>query len=108
MGELKSVWEAKIDELIASRLLADSKAVAYYLELEALTARLYNKKKEGEKLLREASTARLEEDKVREEIALTKENYESQLSVMSDHPAMMTSKLAQQEDLIHNLNFQMK
>ena len=54
--ELKSVWEAKIDELIASRLMADSKAVAYYLELEALTSRLYSKEKEGEKLFREAST----------------------------------------------------
>jgi len=106
--ELKSVWEAKIDELIASRLMADSKAVAYYLELEALTARLYNKKKEGEKLSREASTARLEEDKVREEIATTKENYESQLSVMSDHLASMNSKLAEQEDLILQLKFEQK
>merc|ERR1712042_163777 len=106
--ELKSVWEAKIDELIASRLLADSKAVAYYLELEALTARLHNKKKEGEKLSREASTARLEEDKVREEIALTKENYESQLSVMSDHLASMNSKLAEQEDQIIQLKFEQK
>jgi len=106
--ELKSVWEAKIDELIASRLMADSKAVAYYLELEAVTARLYNKKKEGEKLSREASTARLEEDRVREEIATTKENYESQLSVMSDHLASMNSKLAEQEDLIHQLKFEQK
>lgn len=106
--ELKSVWEAKIDELIASRLMADSKAVAYYLELEALTARLYNKKKEGEKLFREASTARLEEDKVREEIATTKENYESQMSVMSDHLASMNSKLAEQEDLILQLKFEQK
>jgi len=106
--ELKSVWEAKIDELIASRLMADSKAVAYYLELEALSARLYNKKKEGEKLYREASTARLEEDKVREEIATTKENYESQLSVMSDHLASMNSKLAEQEDLILQLKFEQK
>jgi len=106
--ELKSVWEAKIDELIGSRLMADSKAVAYYLELEAVTARLYNKKKEGEKLSREASTARLEEDRVREEIATTKENYESQLSVMSDHLASMNSKLAEQEDLIHQLKFEQK
>jgi len=106
--ELKSVWEAKIDELISSRLMADSKAVAYYLELEALTSRLYNKKKEGEKLSREASTARLEEDKVREEIATTKENYESQLSVMSDHLASMNTKLAEQEDLILQLKFEQK
>lgn len=106
--ELKSVWEAKIDELIASRLMADSKAVAYFLELEALTTRLYNKKKEGEKLSREASTARLEEDKVREETATIKENYESQLSVMSDHLASMNSKLAEQEDLIQQLKFEQK
>ena len=104
--ELKSVWEAKIEELIGTRLMADSKAMAYYLEMEALAARLHNKKREGEKLCREASTARLEEDKVREEIATVKENYESQLSAMSDHLAMMTSKLAEQEDLIQNLNFQ--
>jgi len=106
--ELKSVWEAKIEELISSRLMADSKAVAYYLELEALTSRLYNKKKEGEKLSREASTARLEEDKVRDEIATTKENYESQLSVMSDHLASMNTKLAEQEDLILQLKFEQK
>eukprot|EP00092_Neocalanus_flemingeri_P001824 GFUD01001945.1.p1 GENE.GFUD01001945.1~~GFUD01001945.1.p1 ORF type:complete len:437 (-),score=153.35 GFUD01001945.1:110-1420(-) len=106
--ELKSVWETKIGDLIASRLMADSKAVAYYLELEALTARLYNKKREGEKLSREASTARQEEDKVRVEIAVTQENYESQLSVMSDHLASMNSKLAQQEDLIAQLKFEQK
>ena len=88
--------------------MADSQAMAYYLEMEALAARLYNKKREGEKLCREASTARLEEDKVREEIATVKENYESQLSAMSDHLAMMTTKLAEQEDLIQNLNFQYK
>ena len=106
--ELRSVWEAKMDELIGSRHLADSKAMAYYLEVEALTARLLSKRREGEKLSREASTARLEEDKVREEIETVKENYESQLSAMSDHLAMMTAKLASQEDLIHNLNFQIK
>ena len=106
--ELKSVWEARIEELIGTRLMADSKAMAYYLEMEALAARLHNKRREGEKLCREASTARLEEDKVREEIATVKENYETQLSAMSDHLAMMTSKLAEQEDLIQNLNFQMK
>jgi len=106
--EIKSVWEAKIDELIGSRHMADSAAMAYYLEVEALTARLVSKRREGEKLSREASTARLEEDKVREEIDVIKENYESQLSAMSDHLAMMTSKLAAQEDLIHNLNFQIK
>lgn len=106
--ELKSVWEARIEELIGTRLMADSKAMAYYLEMEALATRLNNKRREGEKLCREASTARLEEDKVREEIATVKENYETQLSAMSDHLAMMTSKLAEQEDLIQNLNFQMK
>lgn len=106
--ELRTVWEAKIDELIGSRHLADSRAMAYYLEVEALSARLLTKRREGEKLSREASTARLEEDKVREENATVKENYESQLSAMSDHLAMMTAKLASQEDLIHNLNFQIK
>ena len=45
---------------------------------------------------------------MREENATVKENYESQLSAMSDHLAMMTGKLASQEDLIHNLNFQIK
>jgi len=106
--ELKSVWEAKIEELIGTRLMADSKAMAFYLEMEALAARLNNKRREGEKLSREASTARLEEDKVRQEVATVKENYESQLSAMSDHLAMMTTKLAEQEDLIQNLNFQYK
>ena len=106
--ELKTVWEEKIDELISSRLEADSKAIAYYLEMEALSARLLSKRREGEKLSREASTARLEEDKVREEVVTIRENYESQLSAMSDHLAMMTGKLAQQEEIIHNLNFTIK
>ena len=82
--------------------------IFYILQVEALTARLVSKRREGEKLSREASTARLEEDKVREEIDVIKENYEGQLSAMSDHLAMMTSKLAAQEDQIHNLNFQIK
>ena len=106
--EIKSIWEARVEELIAERLLADSKAVAYFLEVEALTARLYDKKREGEKLSREASTARIEEDRARDEVALTQEKYESQLSVMSDHLASMTSKIADQEHLITQLNFQLK
>merc|ERR1719466_627728 len=81
--KIKSIWEARVEELIAERLLADSKAVAYFLEVEALTARLYDKRREGEKLSREASTARIEEDRARDEVALTQEKYESQLSVMS-------------------------
>lgn len=105
--EIKLVWEAKIEDLIASRLMADSKAVAYFLEMEALTARLTARQREGEKLSREASTARLEEDRVREEIDTTKENYESQLSVMSDHLASMNSKLAEQEETIAQLRYGM-
>jgi len=104
--ELKSVYESKIEELIASRILADSKAISHFLELEAVSARLYARQREGEKLYREASTARLEEDKVREEIAVTKENYETQLSVMSEHLASMNSKLAEQEEIISQLRFE--
>jgi len=106
--ELKSVWESRIEELISSRLLADSKAIAYYLELEALTARLQFKKNEEQRLKREASTARLEENKVREEISDTKSNYENQLSVMTEHLANMNSKLAEQEDLITQLKYEQK
>merc|ERR1712025_678854 len=99
-------YESKIEELIASRILADSKAISHFLELEAVSARLYARQREGEKLYREASTARLEEDKVREEIAVTKENYETQLSVMSEHLASMNSKLAEQEEIISQLRFE--
>jgi len=106
--ELKSVWESRIEELISSRLLADSKAIAYYLELEALTARLQFIKNEEQRLKREASTARLEENKVREEISDTKSNYENQLSVMTEHLANMNSKLAEQEDLITQLKYEQK
>jgi protein phosphatase 1 regulatory subunit 21 len=100
------LFNSKFKELIASRLTADSKAVSYFLEMEALSARLFARQREGEKLSREASTARLEEDRVRDEIAITKENYETQLSVMSEHLASMNSKLAEQEETIAQLRYE--
>ena len=68
--ELKSVWESRIEELVwtehknitsksfvqvGSRLLADSKAVALSLELEAATARLLHRRREGERMEEESA-----------------------------------------------------
>ena len=40
---------------VGSRLLADSKAVALSLELEAATARLLHRRREGEKMEEESA-----------------------------------------------------
>merc|ERR1719173_289690 len=101
--ELKSVWESRIEELVGSRLLADSKAVALSLELEAATARLLHRRREGERMEEESARLERQEGRLREEAATTAASYEAQLSVMSEHLASMNSRLAEQEDEIQEL-----
>jgi len=105
--ELKSVWESRIEELVGSRLLADSKAVALSLELEAATARLLHRRREGEKMEEESARLERQEGRLREEAATTAASYETQLSVMSEHLASMNSRLAEQEDEIQQLRHQL-
>jgi len=105
--ELKGVWESRIEELVGSRLLADSKAVALSLELEAATARLLHRRREGEKMEEESARLERQEGRLREEAATTAASYEAQLSVMSEHLASMNSRLAEQEDEIQQLRHQL-
>jgi len=100
--ELKSVWESRIEELVGSRLLADSKAVALSLELEAATGLLHSRR-EGERMEEESARLERQEGRLREEAATTAASYEAQLSVMSEHLASMNSRLAEQEDEIQEL-----
>jgi len=105
--ELKGVWESRIEELVGSRLLADSKAVALSLELEAATARLLHRRREGERMEEESARLERQEGRLREEAATTAASYEAQLSVMSEHLASMNSRLAEQEDEIQQLRHQL-
>lgn len=105
--ELKGVWEARIEELVESRLQADTRAVALHLELEASTARLLSHRKDGQRLEEEGQRLERQEQRLREEAATTQGNYEAQLSVMSEHLASMNSRLAEQEDVIQELRHQL-
>jgi len=106
-AELKGWFEEKMCELVSGRLHADSKAVAYFLECEALQRRLARLAKEKGSVDRKLDVSRMEEERMKEDVGTTRENYEGQLSIMSDHLAEMNIKLAEQTDTIQQLKFQL-
>jgi protein phosphatase 1 regulatory subunit 21 len=54
------------------------------------------------------NAAELALDKLQEELTTTTTNYESQLSMMSEHLANMNEKLTVQKDEIDQLKYQLK
>lgn len=101
--EIKAAYESRLGEVVRDRLMADSKATAFYLECEALQHKVLQLESDSEKDQAELSTARSGLERVEEESRTRVANYEEQLSVMSDLLADMNSRLATQADTIHQL-----
>ena len=109
-SEISSVDEiikGKIDELVAAKLLADSKATHFYLECASLQKRLEFWEKAKKKALNQVQEAELYINEIKEEAKTTSTNYEDQLSMMSEHLANMNEKLTQQTDEIERLKYEL-
>ena len=63
-----------------------------------------DRKKEAESRLEQLKAQHLE---LQEELQCTKNNYETQLSTLTEHLATMNEKLAEQKDQIDQLNYQL-
>ena len=105
--DLKRPYKGRIDELVSERMLADSKATAFYLEGRALKRRFRAAERRKEKLTKELQIASEQIEILRSEVGNTASTYEGQLSLMSEHVANMNEKLTEQTDTIAGLRYEL-
>ncbi|XP_053375955.1 protein phosphatase 1 regulatory subunit 21-like isoform X1 [Mercenaria mercenaria] len=103
---IKNHFSTRINELTQQLQLSDSKCVSFHAEVRALHKQLQmgeRAKKQAEDELKAMSQTYAQ---LKDELSTTSKNYESQLSMMSDHLAGMNEKLTQQKDEIDELKSQ--
>ena len=129
--ELKKPFAQRIEELVSEKMMADSKATGFYLECVSLKKRIKsaeNKKIKLEQariILRVINTdinicflsiplisqdlaSAFEQTRIlREESTAVTSNYESQLSMMSEHVAVMNEKISAKSEEIETLKFEL-
>lgn len=60
------------------------------------------------KLEEDLKSSQFKETGLKEEFDLTKENYETQLTQLSEHLAIMNEKIAEKQELINDLQLKLK
>jgi len=105
ISEDKRIYENRISELVADRLMADSKATNFYLECIALQKRIKFREKNKLKIEKELQNAQDRISNLHEGIGSTNSNYEEQISMLSEHVANMNEKLAEKTEEIQKLQF---
>jgi len=105
ISEDKRIYENRISELVADRLMADSKATNFYLECMALQKRIKFREKNKLKIEKELQNAQDRISNLHEGIGSTNSNYEEQISMLSEHVANMNEKLAEKTEEIQKLQF---
>jgi protein phosphatase 1 regulatory subunit 21 len=103
MPQVTAYLRNRISQLIDNLHTSDSKAVAFHAECVSLQQRLTISDKERKKFEEDVDNNRKTIFELREELATNVSNYESQLSLMSEHLANMNDKLTQQKDEIDSL-----
>ncbi|XP_059478249.1 protein phosphatase 1 regulatory subunit 21 [Neocloeon triangulifer] len=107
-SEVKKYFTDRINQLVADRQLAEGKAASSKAECMSLHERLQVAVEQRNLMEQQMNAAKMCLDKLQEELHTTTTNYESQLSMMSEHLANMNEKLAVQKDEIDQLKFQFK
>ncbi|XP_035695312.1 protein phosphatase 1 regulatory subunit 21-like isoform X1 [Branchiostoma floridae] len=105
---IKAHFTGRVTELTTQLQQADSKAVNFHSECRALQQRLGLAEKAKEKFQEELQTAQQKIAQLQDELTTTTSNYESQLSMMSEHLCSMNDKLTQQRDEIDALKLSNK
>ncbi|GAB6024467.1 hypothetical protein CHUAL_009625 [Chamberlinius hualienensis] len=103
--EIRQYFVKRINDLVAKKQLADSKAIAFHSELLAMQKRLVLADKSKTELQNDWQSSNDHVIKLKEELQTTTNNYKSQLSTMSEHLANMNEKLTKQRDEIDDLKY---
>ncbi len=103
MPQVTAYLRNRISQLIDNLHTSDSKAVAFHAECVSLQQRLTISDKERKNFEEDIDNNHKTIFELREELATNVSNYESQLSLMSEHLANMNDKLTQQKDEIDSL-----
>ena len=106
ISEDKCVYENRISELVADRLLSDSKATHFYLECVALQKKVKSREKTKLNVEKELQSAQTRISNLHEGMGTTSSNYEQQITMLSEHVANMNEKLAQKTEDIQKLQFE--
>ena len=93
----------RISQLIDNLHVSDSKAAAFHTECVSLQQRLAISDKQKKQCAENIENMNIKILDLKEELATNVSNYESQLSLMSEHLANMNDKLTQQRDEIDSL-----
>lgn len=105
--EVKNYFTERINELLTACQEAESKCDAVSAECQVLQKRLQlslQSKQQVETAFQEAQDALT---RLQDELHTTSQNYEAQLSIMSEHLANMNDKLTVQCDEIDQLKYQL-
>jgi len=105
--EVKDYLTSRINQLICLLQLTDSKAVTFHDECLSLEKHLLFSNQRKIDALNALEAIQAKYDEVKEELQLTKDNYETQLSSMTEHVAGLNDKLTGQEEKIEQLNYQL-
>ena len=97
----------QLNELVAAKLTADSKATHFYLECLALQKRIKFWDQTKKKAQKELARAQNCIGEIQDEAKITNTNYEDQLNLMSEHLANMNDKLTSQTDEIDRLKYEL-
>lgn len=100
ISEDKRIYQNRISDLVADRLMADSKATNFYLECVALQKRIKSREKDKLTIEKELQNAQDRISNLHEGIGTTNSNYEEQISMLSEHVANMNEKLAEKTEEI--------
>lgn len=105
--EVKNYLTGRINELVAACQCAETRAGTLAAECQVLQNRLELCLQN--KLQAETSLQKMQDfvAKLQEDLQTTTQNYETQLSIMSEHLANMNDKLTIQRDEIDQLKYQM-
>ncbi|EDO42479.1 predicted protein [Nematostella vectensis] len=100
---IKSHFTSRITELSSQLQLVDGKAASFGTECRSLYKRIKQADKNKSDLSMELQVAKGRVKEIQDELEVTKRNYETQLSMMSEHLCGMNEKLTTQQDEIEAL-----
>ncbi|OXA63479.1 protein phosphatase 1 regulatory subunit 21 [Folsomia candida] len=106
--EVKEHMLKKINELVSLLQYADSQAVHFHNEGKAMRSLLTISCEKTHDLQQKLRASNSKELELKEELDLTKENYETQLTQLSEHLAIMNEKIAEKQELINELQLKIK
>lgn len=105
---IKQHLTSRLTEMSTKLQQAESKTLSYHAECQSLHKRLGLAEQKREKTQEEYNKGNQKISQLQDELAVTRKNYEDQLSLMSDHLAAMNDKLSSQKDEIENLKLNTK